>query len=95
MDKKQGVVYDINVERVSQVIANNFKNITSITDIIAILLEDDTLTDTDRMFSMFSMGRRFENNRLYASVTEVFQFGGKLTDPDEDDEDITFEDEKV
>jgi hypothetical protein len=35
------------------------------------------------------MGRRFENGRLYSGMQDLFRFGGKLTDPDPE------EDEKV
>ena len=67
---------EINVDKVSQILANNFGKLTSLTDIIKLLLEDADLTDMDRMMSMFSMGRRFENNRLKGEILGVFTFKG-------------------
>lgn len=83
---------EINIEKVSQILADNFGNLTSITDIIKVLLENKDLNDMDRMMSMFSMGRRFENNRIKNEILGIFTFTGTDHESDEE-EDIEFEEE--
>jgi len=75
--------------KVAEILSPHFKEFGGIEDIISCLLDDPSLNNTEKMFTMFAMGRRFENNRLYSDMQNIFKFGGHLLDVDPE------EDEKV
>lgn len=84
---------NLDIEKISDLVASllspHYKDITSIESIIQFIKDDADLTQEEKLFAMFAMGRRFENGRLYSGMQDLFMFGGKLTDPDPE------EDEKV
>lgn len=84
---------ELDTEKISDIVATllspHYKDISSIETIIQYIKDDVELTVEEKLFAMFAMGRRFENGRLYSGMQDLFRFGGKLTDPDPE------EDEKV
>jgi hypothetical protein len=56
----------INKELVEDVInSGNFTDSKSIEDVIDIMLKESSLSDVEKLFAMFCMGRQLEYNTLY------------------------------
>ena len=72
------------LDYISDLITGQFQSLSSIEDILDLVDKDLYLLPKEKLFAMFAMGRRYENNKLRRQIDAVFMFGHHEEESEED-----------